>query len=83
MTSSLYIRRGESVRLYQDDGWFIDGHVSLVDEDDGTVDVDFGDFVQRYPKLALRRCWPDDGTYECVLVPFENGIQIEDFSIAA
>lgn len=81
--STLHLRRGETVRLYQEDDWFIQGSISYIDDEDGTVDVDYGDFIQRYRKLALRQMWPSDGTYECVLVPFEDGERIEDFSEAA
>lgn len=71
------LERGRKVRLYDMDDWFYEGRIAVIESD--TVDVDYGDWVTRYPRSALKSCWPPDGTYEEVLVPYHSGTIIADY----
>lgn len=77
------VERGRKVRLYDENDWFYEGRVTAIDWDEMTTDVDFGDWVQRYPSDSLRECWTDDGTYEQVLIPNHPGKVIADYREAA
>lgn len=75
--------RGRTVRLYDPDDYFWEGRVTRIDVEEETADVDYGDWVQRYPLRSLRDTWTEDGTYECVLIPFAPGLTIADYRDAA
>jgi hypothetical protein len=75
--------KGEKVRLYDADDYFWDGRVCAVDHDAGTADVDYGDWVQRYPLNRLKACWTVDGTYESVMIPGVHGQTVADYREAA
>jgi hypothetical protein len=79
MQAAVHVQRRDKVRLYNRKGWFLPGLVKAVDAEADTVDVDYGDYVQRYAREDLRLTWPPDGTYEAVLVPVEIGVIIADY----
>lgn len=74
---------GRIVRQYDDGDWFFEGKVVKLDPVEETADVDFGDWVQRYFQRDLRDCWPEDGSYVQVLIPFSEGIIVADYRSAA
>lgn len=76
LTVEVLISVGDEVRIYGDDDWFNTGRVSEIDDEADTVDVDFADWIQRYPRAALREAWP---LYERVLIPWETGETVEDY----
>lgn len=70
----------DRVRLYDEyEDWFHPGKIVEICHRQGHVDVDYGDWVQRYEIADLRVCWPEDGTYERCLVPLTKGETIEDY----
>jgi hypothetical protein len=73
------IQIGDKVRKYDPGDWFTEGLITDIDLDAGTVDVDYADWVQRYPVSSIREYWTDDGTYERCLVPTVNGEMIADY----
>jgi hypothetical protein len=70
---------GRKVRLYDADDFFWDGTVTKVCENIVYADVDYGDWVQRYPITTLVPTWMQDGSYEHVLVPRIFGKIVTDY----
>lgn len=77
------IQIDDKVRKYGHDGWFHEGVVSRIDAREDFVEVDFGDWIQRYPLAGLVEFWPTDGTYERCLRPVVIGVMVEDYRIDA
>lgn len=74
------LRKGALVRLYEEDDWFWQGKIVGIDVDEcGSVDVDYGDWIQRYPEGSIRDAWIADGIFEEFLAPFHRGVTIQDF----
>ncbi|RYD61733.1 MAG: hypothetical protein EOP83_16325 [Verrucomicrobiaceae bacterium] len=71
------------VRLYDADDFFWDGTVTEIDAEAETAQVDYGDWIQEYPVLALKSVWAEDGSYECILIPQIFGVVIADYRDAA
>ncbi|RYD75396.1 MAG: hypothetical protein EOP84_18370 [Verrucomicrobiaceae bacterium] len=74
-----HVEKGRIVRLYEENDWFWQGKVSEIDPVSGVVDVDYGDWIQRYPHHAIRLAYVADGYYEEFLAPFEPGETIADY----
>jgi hypothetical protein len=70
---------GRTVRLYEPSDYFWQGKVVAIDSDIDSIDVDYGDWIQRYPSADLRDTFMMDGTYENVLIPFSPGICVVDY----
>lgn len=77
------IRLGDKVRKYGNDDWFHEGEVTDLDHEETYVEVDFGDWIQRYPRAAMREYWPQDGTYERSLISMVEGEMVEDYRMDA
>lgn len=75
-----HVREQDKVRLYDEHHeWFDSGVVQAIDWRGATVDVDYGDWVQRYALDQLQVCYPEDGSYERCLIPTDPGTTIADY----
>jgi hypothetical protein len=70
------INEGDKLRVYDHNDWYDEGTVVLVSATE--VDVDFDDWVQRYPVKGIRETWI---MYQRVLVPLVPGSIVTDYRI--
>lgn len=79
MSKALNIVAGETVRKYGDDDWFTEGTVLYVCPVNRTVEVDYSDWIEVYPYTGFKLIWPEDGSFEQVLVPTVEGKVTKSF----
>lgn len=68
------VEAGNEIRIYQEDDWFVLGHVTECCEQ--TVTVDFDDHIVCYDKNDLR---PDWAFYKKYFFPTSEGQIVQDF----
>lgn len=70
------INEGDKLRIYDHNDWFDEGMVISVSS--VSVDVDFDDWVQRFPITGIRETWVH---YQRVLVPLVPGSIVVDYRV--
>jgi hypothetical protein len=68
------IEAGNEIRIYQEDDWFITGHVTELNDE--KVTVDFDDHIVSYLKEELRPHWE---FYQKFFYPISEGVIVKDF----